>query len=118
MHGREHIVSVRANIITSARDHTQEHDAGGRDRQRDEKIADDRVHVEDRWLLEREIQLVEAIAQMLDLRDLELARQKDRLIGEELREAQAQARQRRPVIRDHREAERDREEQSLPLESA
>ena len=49
-------------------DHGEQHDARGGHRQRHEEIPDERGHVEERRLLQREIQLVQPIAQALDLR--------------------------------------------------
>ena len=69
--------------------HGQEHHARGGHRQRHEEIPHDRRHVEQQRLLQREIQLIEAVAQALDLGHFELARQEDRLVGQELREADA-----------------------------
>ena len=58
-------------------DHREQHDARGGHRQRHEEIPDQRGDVEQQRLLEREIQLVQPIAQALDLRHFELAGQED-----------------------------------------
>ena len=56
-------------------DHGEEHHAGGGHRQRHEEIPDQRGHVQERRLLQREVQLVQSVAEPLDLGDLELAGQ-------------------------------------------
>ena len=74
--------------------HGQQHDARGGDGQRDEEVADERRHVEEQRLLQRQIQLVQPVAEALDLGDFQLAGQEDRLVREELREADPDARNR------------------------
>ncbi len=56
--------------------------------------------------------LVESVAEQLDLGGLDLRRQHLRLIGDQMRKAAAQTRNWSVVVGQHREAERDRQEQT------
>ena len=86
--------------------------ARDRDGEADDQVADHVEPIEQQGLLQPEEHLVEAIAQHLHLRGLDLRGEPRGLVGDELREAAADAGNRRGVVGDHRVPESDQEDEA------